>query len=116
MSEVRMSLEKYDEMKSRLDLLERAFAEIFKPKVDGWSLNYYKEHPDYTMSVYAKSRDEYSEDVKELVESYIYRHIPDELRGIGNIDMSYTHHSHALFTIEHSNISEDEESESDGNI
>lgn len=51
MSEVRMSLQEYDQMKRELDLYKEIFQAVTTPCLDDWYVNYYKERKGSSMDI-----------------------------------------------------------------
>lgn len=51
MSEVRMSLQEYNQMKRELDLYKEIFQAVTTPCLDDWYVNYYKERKGSSMDI-----------------------------------------------------------------
>ena len=68
MSEVRMSLQEYDQMKRELDLYKEIFQAVTTPCLDDWYVNYYKERKGSSMDI---RTDNVLKAIKENTESML---------------------------------------------
>lgn len=74
MSEVRMSLQEYNEMKEKMDRQNRILNAILNPApISSWDIQYYKEHPSYSMPSHSLPLENLSAEDKDYLKSLIYR-------------------------------------------
>lgn len=74
MSEVRMSLSEYNELKEKMDRQERILNAILTPTpVSEWDMQYHEEHPDHYFYTSSSPMEDLSYEDKEYLKSMIYR-------------------------------------------
>lgn len=71
MSSVSMSIKEYNELRDELLLYKRVLNDMLTPQLDAWSVDWYNNNPETTISVSGFSYEKLTKESRELLSSIV---------------------------------------------
>lgn len=88
MSEVKMSIKEYNEMRDELLLYKRVLSNLLRPEFTPWDVQWYQENPSSSLQAKSRSLREMDNEVKDFIKSFVEKNFDNMMRDLPeNIDI-----------------------------